>query len=380
MKRLPPTLDKILEAQVQRLATTLRPRTVQEYRSCVHGFLAYLHANFPHLHKPSQLRRDPHLLGWFRFLCQQRPPLRNATRELNLILLRRLLRDLADDGHPLPPDLIRREDFPFRDHYLPRPLPPDEDQRLQQQLRQNDALEANALRLVRATGIRVGECLDLPLDCLQQVSQQQAVLHVPLGKLHSERWVPVDEETRRVLTRLLQLRALVPSSCLDKSRRFLLPRCGGRSALYNRLRQVLADTARCAGCTGKVTPHRLRHSFATEMVRLGVSLPVLMRLLGHKDIHMTLRYVEVAQLDLQREFHRARQNPVSLHPIPQLHLPATTVPQQADLPALRQAIAATHHLFQLLQPQLAEKPRRKLRRLSQRLLNIGHELDHLTPK
>ena len=116
------------------------------------------------------------------------------------------------------------------------------------------------------------------------------------------------------------------------------------------------------------------------MVRLGVSLPVLMRLLGHKDIHMTLRYVEVAQLDLQREFHRARQNPVSLHPIPQLHLPATTVPQQADLPALRQAIAATHHLFQLLQPQLAEKPRRKLRRLSQRLLNIGHELDHLTPK
>src|SRR5437016_1811143 len=71
---------------------------------------------------PPSLRRDPHLLGWFRFLCQQRPPLRNATRELNLILLRRLLRDLADDGHPLPPDLIRREDFPFRDHYLPRPL------------------------------------------------------------------------------------------------------------------------------------------------------------------------------------------------------------------------------------------------------------------
>src|SRR5438105_13420865 len=52
----------------------------------------------------------------------------------------------------------------------------------------------------------------------------------------------------------------------------------------------------------------------------------------------------------------------------------------ADLPALRQAIAATHHLFQLLQPRLAEKPRRKLRRLSQRLLNIGHELHHLTPK
>jgi site-specific recombinase XerD len=375
-----PSLDKILEAQVQRLATTLRSRTVQEYRSCARGFLAYVHANFPRLHKPSQLRRDPHLLGWFRFLCQRRPPLRNATRELHLILLRRLLRDLADSGYLLPPDLITREDLPPRDRYLPRPLSPEEDQRLQQQLRQNNTLEANALRLIRATGIRVGECLDLPLDCLRQITQQQAALHVPLGKLHSERWVPIDEETRCVLARLLQLRALAPYPCLAKSRGFLLPRRGGRGALYNRLRQVLADTARCAGCAAKVTPHRLRHSYATEMVRLGVSLPVLMQLLGHKNIHMTLRYVEVAQLDLQREFHRARQNTAFLHPIPQLPLPTSIVPQQVDLPTLRQAIVATHHLFQLLQPHLEDKSRLKLRRMSRRLLKISCELDHLTAK
>jgi site-specific recombinase XerD len=291
MKRSQLTLDKILETHIQCLATTLRPKTVYNYRSCVRGFLAYLHANFPHLHHPSQLRRDPHLLGWFRSLCQQRPPLHNSTRALYLTLLGRLLRDLADSGHRLPRDLIRREDFPPREHYLPRPLPPDQDQRLQQQLRQSDTLEAHALRLIRATGIRVGECLDLPLDCLQQVSEQQAALHVPLGKLHSERWVPVDEETQRVVARLVQLRALAPASCLAKSQAFLLPRQGGRDALRHRLRHVLAETARGAGCaSGKVTPHRLRHSFATEMVRLGVSLPVLMQLLGHKDIRMTLRY------------------------------------------------------------------------------------------
>jgi hypothetical protein len=108
---------------VQQLAITLRPRTVEEYRSCARGFLAYLHTHFPRIRKLSQLRRDPHLLGWFRYLCQQQPPLRNATRELNLILLRRLLRDLTNSGHRLPPDLIRREDFPFRDHYLPRRFP-----------------------------------------------------------------------------------------------------------------------------------------------------------------------------------------------------------------------------------------------------------------
>jgi site-specific recombinase XerD len=162
------------------------------------------------------------------------------------------------------------------------------------------------------------------VDCLQQVSEHEAALHVPLGKLHSERWVPVDEETRRVLARLLPLRALAPASCLAKSPTFLLPRQGGRGAIYQRLRHVLAETARCAGCTGKVTPHRLRHGFATEMVRLGVSLPVLMQLLGHKDIRMTLRYVEVAQLDLQREFHHARQNTASLYSIPKLPLPTAT--------------------------------------------------------
>ena len=374
------SLDQILEAQVERLATICRPRSVNEYRYSVRGFLAYLHANFPCLHKTSQLRRDPHLLGWFRSLCERQPPLRNATREKRLTLLRRLLRDISDSGYPIPSDLIRGEDFPVRDHYLPRPLPPEEDLRLQQQLRLTDTLEAHALRLIRATGIRVGECLDLPFHCLQQLSGQQAALRVPLGKLHSERWVPVDDGTRRVLARLVQLRALAPSSCLAKSQEFLLPRCTSRSALYRRLLQVLAAHARCAECTGKVTPHRLRHSFATEMVRLGVSLPVLMQLLGHKNIHMTLRYVEVAQLDVQREFQRAQQNAGSRHVVPQLPITPRPVLQQVDIPAIRQAIAAARHLFQLLQPQLQDKPRKKLRRLSERLLKIGHELDHLLSK
>jgi site-specific recombinase XerD len=369
-----------LEAQVERLATIRRPRSVNEYRYSARGFLAYLHTNFPRLHKTSQLRRDPHLLGWFRFLCEQRPPLRSATREKRLTLLRRLLRDISDSGYPIPSDLIRREDFPVRDHYLPRPLPPEEDLRLQQQLRLTDTLEAHALRLIRATGIRVGECLDLPSDCLQQVSGQEAALRVPLGKLHSERWVPVDDETRRLLARLLELRAIAPSSCLAKSQGFLLPRCTSRSANYRKLLQVLAAHARCADCTGKITPHRLRHSFATEMVRLGVSLPVLMQLLGHKNIHMTLRYVEVAQLDVQREFQHAQQNAASRHVIPQLPITLRPVLQQVDIPAIRQAIAATRHLFQLLQPQLQDKPQQKLRRLSERLLKIGHELDHLLSK
>ena len=388
MKRSRSSMDEIVEAQIQVLTTTRRPKTVRCYRYCAHNFLAYLHTTFPRLHKLSQLRRDPHLIAWFRFLCQQYPSPGNRTRHLHLLTLRRLLRDLANQGRLVSPDLIRREDFPPPHHYLPKPLSLQEDQQLQQQLRLTDTLEGNALRLMRATGIRISECIDLPLDCLQQISEQQVGLRVPLGKLHSERLVPVDQETQHVLARMVVLGALPRAvgrwrrtpTPVPETPAFLLPRYWQPETWYKMLHDTLADMARAAGCTGRVNPHRLRHSFATEMVRLGVSLPALMQMMGHRDIRMTLRYVEVVQLDLQPEFHRARKSTASLFSIPQLPLPSSTVPTQVDLATIRQSIAATHHLLQLLQPQLEDKTRRKLRRLTQRLLNIDHELNHLTSK
>jgi integrase/recombinase XerD len=381
MKRLAPRLDDIFERHIQVLATTLRPHTVANYRYCARKFLLYLHATFPHLHNLSQLRRDPHLTGWLRFLCQQNPPIRNYTRSQLLVQLRRLLRDLADNGHHLSPDLIRPEDFPPHDHFLPRPLSPKDDERLQQQLRETDTLQSNALRLIRATGIRAQECIDLGLDCLQQLGGLEAALHVPLGKLPRERWVPVDEETQRVVTRIIQLRASAPAFLLARSDGLLLPRRGVRHPVYDVLCRALAQAAQRAGCTGKVTLHRLRHTYATEMVRLGVSLPALMQMLGHKDINMTLRYVEVVQLDLQREFHRARQNNAAVHSIPQLPLTSPADPAHADLSTVRQAIATVRHLLQLFHVQLVDPgARRKVRRLTQRILNVGRELDNLTSK
>jgi site-specific recombinase XerD len=381
MKRSPPALDQLLATQIQVLATTLRPKTVKCYRAGAFHFLAYLHASFPRLHKLSQLRRDPHLLGWFRSLCQQYPPPHIRIRQLHLLCIRRLLRDLSDQGHPLLPDLILPKDFPPHDNYLPRPLPLEEDQHLQQQLRLTDTLETLTLRLMRATGIRIGECIDLPLHCLQRFSEQQVALHVPLGKLHSERLVPVDEEAQRIVARIMELRAALTHRMAEhESQAFLLPRYYQPETWYRILHNTLAEMARAAGCTSHVHPHRLRHSFATEMVRLGVSLPALMQMMGHKDIRMTLRYVEVVQLDLQREFHRARQNTPSFYSIPQLPLPSSNAPAQLDISTIQQAIAATRHLLQLLQPQLQANARRKLHRLAQRLLNIHHELDHLTPK
>jgi site-specific recombinase XerD len=309
-------------------------------------------------------------------MFEQDPPLCNKTRGDYLLGLRRLLDDLAANGHSIQPDLIRREDFPPLPQYLPRPLPPPDDRLLRDELRRTDDLPANALLLTRATGIRIGECIDLALDCLRQIGPEQWALHVPLGKLHTERLVPADEDIRRIVARILALRSLAPPARLAKSEGFLLPRRGGHYALYQTLLWALADAAKRAGCSCAVTPHRLRHTFASEMVRLGVSLPALMQLLGHKDIRMTLRYVQVTQQDLQREFHTARQHAAQPHRVPVLVVPNCAT--SADPPGIRQAIEATRHLLEMYRRGLPDhKTRRRLQRLDQRLLEIALQLDHI---
>ena len=74
MSRSTPTLEQIFEAHVETLALTLRRASVAQYRCVAHHFLGYLRAAFPPLRRLSQLRRDPHLLGWFRRLAEQSPP------------------------------------------------------------------------------------------------------------------------------------------------------------------------------------------------------------------------------------------------------------------------------------------------------------------
>lgn len=370
-------LEEALQDHIQTLATTCQPQTVMGYGTTLNHFLSYLRAAFPNVRRLSQLRRDPHLLGWLRWLCEQNPPLCNGSRRHYLLCLHRLFHDLAENGHPVQPRLILPEDLPPRPRYLPRPLSPLDDQLLHQQLRRTDDLNSNALLLIRATGIRLGECIHLSLDCLRPLDHAQWALHVPLGKLHTERLVPVDDNVRQIVSRILALRSLAPAHRLAKSAAWLLPRSGGYFALVKVLRKAVIRSAEQAGCAHHVTPHHLRHTFGTEMIRLGVSLPALMQLMGHKDIRMTLRYVEVTQQDLQREFHLARQNSAQHHLVPTLPLPEVSS-DRFDLPGIRRSLAATRYLLEMYRRQFADRDTlRKLQRLDKRLLTVGFELDRL---
>jgi site-specific recombinase XerD len=376
MRQSSPTLAQLLEARIQTLALTLRPSTIEGYRSTRNRFLTFLSAAFPHLLQPSELRRDPHLLGWFRAQCDQQPPLSPKTRHNYLLCLRRLLEDLTDEGHPLQSNLIRPQDFPLLPHYLPRPLCLSDDQLLQQELRRTDDLLANVLLLTRATGMRIGECIDLAVDCLQPAGEHQWQLRVPLGKLRTERLVPADEDIQRIVARVLALREAASLPRRLHSDGLLLPYRRSHDALYQVLTSALAAAGQRAGCSTPVTPHRLRHSFASEMVRLGVSLPALMRMLGHNDIRMTLRYVEVTQLDLHREFHAARQNASQPYRMPTLAVPDSTT--ATGLPGIRQTISTARYLLEVFRSQFAEeKQRRRLLRLDNRLVAIISQLENI---
>jgi site-specific recombinase XerD len=376
MKQSRQSLEQIFQNQVEILSLTLQPFTVVKYQYVARYFVGYLRAEFPEVCRLSQLRRDPHMLGFFRWLCELRPPMGTHTRQQRLLCLRRLLNDLAAQGHPLRPGLIIREDFPALPEYLPRPLSPEDDHRLQEELRRKDDLYANALLLTRVTGIRIGECIHLPLDCLRQVGPEQWALHVPLGKLHTERLVPLDSEGLRLLKRILELRSMASPARLAKSKDFLLLRVGGRFALFQTLRLVLADAAKRAGCTDTkpISPHRLRHTWATELLNCGIGLPALMKLMGHKNLQMTLRYLKVAQPDLQREFYLARHNTPQPYCLPSLSISTAT----PDLPGICQAVAATRHLLEMYRQQFSDdRTRRRLQRLDRRLLDIAQQLQHI---
>jgi site-specific recombinase XerD len=81
------------------------------------------------------------------------------------------------------------------------------------------------------------------------------------------------------------------------------------------LRSLFRHHRKCTGIK-LANPHRFRHTFASDMVRAGISLPALMQLMGHADIQTTLRYVQITPQDVYLQYTRAVAQLV--RPIPRL--------------------------------------------------------------
>lgn len=363
----------LLERAVDSLGAALEPSTVRTYRGAVRNFLTYLSTAYPDVGQLDQLRRDPHLLGWLTRLRSHTPPLSTGYCILLLVCVRGVLAELAVmEQKPDLAHLLRREDVPRLPKQLPRALTAEQDQLLQQELLRRNDLGANVFLLIRHTGIRIGECVDLREDCLRSMGSEQWAIHVPLGKLKTERMVPVDSFVCQLVQRLRFFRSLDPLPADG----LLLARPGTRQALIRQLRDYLHQVRHALALPNVIVPHQLRHTYATEMLRSGVSFPAVMKLLGHLSADMTMRYVQITLTDLQREFQQARSQPRHRAPQPR----TSRASLRTGLAGVIDSLLAAQHLLEMLRRSLPVEPsHNRLGRLSNRLTKIVSELRQLGP-
>ena len=366
-------VDHPLALQFQRAVESLTAAQVwdsaRQYRGTARDFLIYLTDQHPGITSLDQLRRDPHILGWFTHLHSLKP----AVYISRLMRLRCILEELAWTAQiPDLSRLIRREDSPRPPQRLPRALTAQQDQAIQQELLCRNDLAANAFLLLRHTGMRIGECVDLSWDCLRNIASDSWAIHVPLGKLKTERMVPVDSFVCELVQRLRFFRSFDPLP-LDGH---LLARPHGKAALIRQLRFYLHEVCAAAGVATRTVPHQLRHTYASEMIRSGVTIPALMKLLGHKEPGMTIRYVEVTANDLQRELSFARSQQRHLAPRPK----APMITPRAGIDGVVDSLLFAQHAIEMFRRSLPEGSSRNcLDRLSNRLTKILSQTRKLNP-
>jgi integrase/recombinase XerC len=223
----------------------------------IRGFLAHLHARG--IKKVSSARKLASLRTFFRFLCREGVLQKNAARAL------------------LSPKLDRR---------IPTPLDERDMEALLDVPGEGDAaLRARAvLELLYATGIRCAELVALDLPHVDLEARTARVL----GKGRKERVVLFGTRAQAAL------RAYLPSRSRTHPRdeALIVNRNGGR--LTDRsIRYLVARRVKTIASSHRVSPHTLRHSFATHLLARGADLRAIQELLGHVSLSTTQRYTHV---------------------------------------------------------------------------------------
>jgi integrase/recombinase XerD len=192
-------------------------------------------------------------------------------------------------------DPSRRVEAPKQGRPLPKVLSRDEVERLIAAASARDGAQglrlACLIEITYASGLRVSELLALPLTAL---ARDPAFLMVR-GKGGKERLAPLNDAARTAVKAWLEVRkTFIPKG--DAANPWLFPSRGkGGRLTARRFSQLLEEAAAGAGIDpARVSPHVLRHAFATHLLEGGADLRVVQTLLGHADIATTQIYTHVA--------------------------------------------------------------------------------------
>ncbi len=289
------------------LGVNASPQTVRSYRTDLlelDGFLGRLYqGRSPHPAAVDHLA----IRAYLSFLHER--GMSRATVARKLASLRSFFRHLVSlevlERSPatmiFTPKLERR---------LPHPMTRDEVESLLESAfgkSPRDQRDRALLELLYATGIRVGEMVGADLGDLDlSGSSGDGILRV-LGKGRKERLVPIGSKAVTALRGYLEARGELlgerPGRAADRDALFLNAR-GGR--LTDRsVRRILDTRLRQAAVLTKVSPHTLRHSFATHMLDAGADLRSIQELLGHASLSTTQKYTAVTTRRLLEVYDRA---------------------------------------------------------------------------
>jgi integrase/recombinase XerD len=239
-----------------------------------------------------------------------------ATLARRLSAIRQLYRFLYSEGHR-GDDPAAVIEGPKRGRSLPKVLTVKQVHHLLALARDGVKVEAKSERLraarlncllevLYATGLRVSELVALP-EAAARRDQRMLVIR---GKGGRERLVPLNDQAKRTMTDYLALRA---EAKLDKSK-WLFPSFGESGHLSRQhFARELKELAEAAGLKASdVSPHVLRHAFASHLLQNGADLRVVQTLLGHADISTTQIYTHVLEERLKslvRDLHPLSEKP-----------------------------------------------------------------------
>jgi len=274
--------------------------TVAAYRRDILDFDSFLHGEGASLDKPQSVTRH-HIRRFSASLYEKRVARSTTARKLSALrsLFRYLLRNhiLTDnpcDGVHGPRQETRHPAMLNVDQVFtlldrePSPAETEEEQAVQ-------ARDFALLELLYGSGLRISEALGLDVEDVRHASGA-GVVRV-LGKGSKERDVPLSDSSRVALGYWLQARPLLVRDMRERAL-FL----GQRGARLNRRQaaRIVEEHARLSGLPQRLSPHGLRHSFATHLLEGGADLRSVQELLGHSRISTTQRYTHLNLENLTR--------------------------------------------------------------------------------
>ena len=287
-----PTPELLEFLDYARVEKGLAANSVSSYRRDLIGFLDYLGRAGQHL--KSATRED--IRGFFKALYARGLSARSVAR--HLVSLRNFFRFLLERGK-VTSDPTRDVDAPEVGHSLPKYLTSGEVDAL---LERPDASTAAGLRdkamleLLYATGMRVSELVSL---CREDLDSNLGVVRCQ-GKGSKERLIPVGKSALRALEAYARQRGELVKDPVVSS---LFVNQRGRPLSRVGFWKIIARYGRAAGITTRITPHLVRHSFATHLLERGADLRSIQLMLGHSDISTTQIYTHVLKERLKQVYN-----------------------------------------------------------------------------